>query len=367
MLDCSGDCDESLPRATWLKKVTGIDAAAIRQLGDAGVHDNLTASSGGPVERSTAAAPRKVAFLFLLEGGLSQPDVWAAYFQHADPQLYGIYAHVGRGAAPRPGAVQGLAGATLIPTVPNEWCALFGAEVALLRAALQDGEVAQFVFVADDAVPLASFDRTYAAVMREPQRSSFCLQAAPRSDGARHCRFFTNWEGTDLPKHEQFVTLGRAHARAVAERALQALSAYADWALDDEVYSRDACSDEVAPLAALLLGLPDQAPSSALEELGVQRECRTFAHWRGCAPDDLDADGGGGEADVAEGVRHPATFRSISISYLRKLQRAGFLFLRKLSGDSVCSLCADAAAGDVRPLSQVLPALWLSLDSPGDR
>lgn len=367
------------------------------------------------------SSEKQVAFLFLTVDGLDFEDVWDRFF--ADVGAYGAYSiYVHRASSKEAGGrrfAEGFGGwsrswskattplsrwgAVEIPQVENRWCALFGVEVALLHAALQDARNQQFVFLSHNTIPLKSFDYVYKQlVVNSPSTSKFCF-AEPafhkmatsetiRNELRRQCVFrdFYRSLSPRILKHHQWVVLKRDHAEIVIQRATEALLLWKEtwqYAAPDLLNMGEGCSDESVPGTALLLDLEKTERSTGntwvdLSRLGVEQQCLTYVLWRHCFTEsrldhseniakDLDIVMKHGKfrmltdrefnffksALKRELNGYPAVFDTLSIEYLWKLVQEGFMFARKF----VKELRVTVGNGNF-PLAEVLPALWDLVD-----
>jgi len=363
---------------------------------------------------------RQVAFLFLTVDGLDFEDLWDKFF--GDASAYGAYSiYVHRAGAREKSGIRfaerfsgwGMRwsatlplrrwGAVELAQVENRWCALFGLEVALLAKALQDPHNQQFVFVSHNTIPLKSFDYVYKQlVLNSPSTSKFCF-AEPafhklatyetiRNEIRRSCVFRDFWQSYSprTLKHHQWVVLSREHAAIVVRRAEKALDTWhKSWvqAAPDLLHMAEGCSDESAPIDALLYDLEHKGSSTGntwadFTRMGIEQQCLTFVLWRHCFTEtrleyseniakDLDAVFKHGELRMLtdrefnffksalkrELNGYPAIFDSITIDYLWKLVQEGFMFARKfVKGIKV-------KVGDSEfSLDMVLPLLWDIVD-----
>jgi len=362
-----------------------------------------------PAGAEPPAAP-KIAFLFLLVRDFPWGGIWDAFFDGAPRGAYSIYVHQARpGSAPRrEGVPLERWGAVRVERVASAWCACFGAEVAMLWAALQDPGNAQFVFLSDQTVPLKRFAYVHRQLVQEsPTTSKFCLATAAEHDTMageavhqelrRQCLFrdFLRRQSPRTLKHHQWVVLARRHAATIVRRSPGALDLFErSWrrAAPDIRHAGEGCSDECAPLAALLHDLDATGGSTGntwidLTRLGVEQQCLTFVHWRNCfggTPLDrqtISADLWGLWSNVGQLWEYlpdksgdfnydfmqtplkrdlngfPSSLSQVDLGYLQTMANEGFMFARKFSiGANVTTKNGSAA------LSDVLPQLWYTLD-----
>lgn len=360
---------------------------------------------------------RQVAFLFMTEDGLDFEDLWDKFF--GDASAYGAYSiYVHRAGNREKRLAERFSGWTMpwsatlplsrwgaveLPQVETRWCALFGLEVALLARALQDPHNQQFVFVSHNTIPLKSFNYVYKQLVLDSSfTSKFCF-AEPafhklasyetiRNEPRRTCVFRDFWRSFSprTLKHHQWVVLSREHAAIVVRRAQKALDTWhKSWiqAAPDLLHMAEGCSDESAPIDALLYDLEHKGSSTGntwadLTRMGIEQQCLTFVLWRHCFTEtrleyseniakDLDAVLKHGELRMLtdrefnffksalkrELNGYPAIFDSIPIDYLWKLVQEGFMFARKfVKGVKV-------KVGDSEfSLDMVLPLLWDIVD-----
>jgi len=336
-----------------------IDSAALRSLDgtNSGRFSSSFAASAHSIDG--VAPPPKVAYLFLIDDALWHPLVWSNFFKGAADTDYVIYVHATDTDLIASGHIEGLDGAKIIQMVPNGWCALFGVEVALVAAALEDESVQHLIFVSADSVPLKSFAETHQMLTTDAEHSTFCTSSEERTGTA--CGFFSSWDSSSLfPKHEQWITLSRLHAIALMKYARSALSAF----VVEDIKADSACSDENVPLRAVLMDHWSSS-SNAVHALAVKNVCRTFVYWPGCMPDSLGIDATTGvDKDTWNGKDvvvhhdptgwHPSSFESVPASYLQALSQAGYLFMRKLSVNT--TVTSGKGQRLKLPLDKALPA-----------
>lgn len=376
-----------------------------------------------PVLPVWPTSQRQVAFLFMMMDSLDFEDVWDRFFAGAT-DAYSIYIHRADrkqdGAArfaDRFGGWGGLPwgpsssasvplrrwGAIDIAGVETRWCALFGAEVALLAAALQDARNQQFVFLSHNTVPLKSHSYIYRQlIFNSPSTSKFCFADPAFHKGAttetirnelrRQCIFrdFYRAHNPRVIKHHQWVVLSREHSETVVRRAEEAVLLWREsWeaVAPDLLNMGEGCSDESVPITALLFDLADTGRSTGntwadLTRLGVEQQCLTYVLWRHCFSESELDHSASANSDLSIVLKHgqfrmltdrefnffksaikrelngyPATFESVSMDYLWKLVNQGFMFARKFAK----GIRVNVGSGLV-PLSAALPVLWESVD-----
>mmetsp|Transcript_125266 Transcript_125266/g.365875 ORF Transcript_125266/g.365875 Transcript_125266/m.365875 type:complete len:540 (-) Transcript_125266:55-1674(-) len=358
----------------------------------------------------------QVAFLFLTMNELDFEEVWDRFFSAARAGRYSIYVH--RAAMWREGDQQsnrgayrsitwppplGRWGAIDVPPVETGWCALMGAQIALLAAALQDTRNQQFVFLSHNTVPLKSFAYVYRQlVVNSPLTSKFCF-AEPayyklattetiRNELRRTCvfrDFYRSYNPRTL-KHHQWIVLARDHAESLvrnAEKGLQIWRESWEAVAPDLTAFGEGCSDEAVPVTALLADIKERGRSTGntwadLTRLGVEQQCLTYVLWRHCFGDtelnqsapiskELDIVRKHGEFRMLTDqgfdffkstLKHelngyPTVFKRLSMEYLSKLVNQGFMFARKFTPDMEVLLDSRSV-----PLAIALSILWEELD-----
>eukprot|EP00928_Gymnodinium_smaydae_P047134 TRINITY_DN31440_c0_g1_i2.p1 TRINITY_DN31440_c0_g1~~TRINITY_DN31440_c0_g1_i2.p1 ORF type:complete len:443 (-),score=44.90 TRINITY_DN31440_c0_g1_i2:128-1456(-) len=363
------------------------------------VVSKFTISSLQLTENVTIIKP-KVAFLFLAQKNNTWTHIWDSFFSGAAPGSYSIYVHDNKQEEDPTPVPLARWGAVRVHRVQQEWCALFGVSVALLHEALQDPTNQQFVFVSDSTIPLKNFNYVYSQlVVKTPQTSKVCfaelaetvtVSAQQISPLYSHCAFksYLHQANARTPKHHQWIVLARRHAKIIINRALAAIDLYeSSWRLTapDLVHSGDSCSDEGAPVAALLYDLAVDGLSTGntwadLARLGVEQQCLTFVNWRNClAGTKYDSESmisdmwalssyltetvsliyKGVAFDFAQSDLRvalngfPRLFSSVDVTYLENLVQDGFMFARKFSDDPVVTTNDKTLS-----LLNVLPQLW---------
>ena len=150
--------------------------------------------------------PTRIAFLFLVYEGLPHEALWRAFFEHAQPELYGVYLH-----SKAPCKLQHFSGCHIDARVPTDYgkIGIVNAELALLRAALSDGRNAKFILCSDSCIPLKTFAHVYRSLTKNDQChfaefsepiGSFASRLEPLRDAVpRGC----------LSKHSQWWVLNR--------------------------------------------------------------------------------------------------------------------------------------------------------------
>eukprot|EP00928_Gymnodinium_smaydae_P098868 TRINITY_DN9296_c0_g3_i2.p1 TRINITY_DN9296_c0_g3~~TRINITY_DN9296_c0_g3_i2.p1 ORF type:complete len:483 (-),score=53.10 TRINITY_DN9296_c0_g3_i2:115-1563(-) len=246
----------------------------------------------------------KVAFLFMVGDELLHPRLWHSFFQEAATDAYNIYVHRSKESAQEQDLPLLQFGAQAVPRVETAWCGIFGGEVALLYHALaHDPANQQFVFISESTVPLKPFAYVYQELMLEKHTSKFCFGQAAKSvlrtphvvqflQGFCFFRDFYVQSNKKVMKHHQWIVLGRQHAKTVVSRSVAALR---QWGKTWERQHYEGCSDESAPIAALLLDAKCPLPQSELHAMGIRRSCLTYVNWRGCLH--------GSELDLSDGVK----------------------------------------------------------------
>eukprot|EP00928_Gymnodinium_smaydae_P089004 TRINITY_DN73019_c0_g1_i1.p1 TRINITY_DN73019_c0_g1~~TRINITY_DN73019_c0_g1_i1.p1 ORF type:complete len:491 (-),score=84.41 TRINITY_DN73019_c0_g1_i1:194-1600(-) len=402
--------DPSSERNKYMDSKLEIERSVVQQFLDAEIP---------PPEQQPLAEP-KVAFLFMTMRDLLWPKLWDAFFTEAvssrgGRKKFSIYVHQAA-TEDVPELPLKEYGAIAVPWVKTSWCALFGAEVAMLHAALQDKRNKQFVFVSDSTVPLKSFNYVWSQLAQTQTTSKFCL-ATPAThtslsremlyqEAVRGC-VFKDWLHQYNPrtlKHHQWIVLARRHAVAIVKHASEALDVYEkSWrqAAPDVVKMGEGCSDEGVPIAALLLDIEKEGRSTGntwadLTRMGVEQQCLTYLSWRNCFTDtELDHDMSllrqvpiflshgtelykmipsvsltWGMPDVkfdydflASPFKRalngfPSAFESIEFEHLQTIVKQGFMFARKFDKGAM----VVHSELENRSLDDVLPSLWKDVD-----
>jgi len=381
-------------RASYIQEKLSIEREVLEQFTELDVESN----------HSLQDKP-KVAFLFLTMKDLQWPSLWEDFFAPAKADDYSIYVH--QAALPDPKAADTALplsqfGAISVPWVKTGWCALFGVEVAILRAALQDKANSQFIFVSDSTVPLKRFDYVYQQlIVNSPLTSKFCLaseathafakQEIVAQESSRRCIFkdFIRRIDARTLKHHQWAVLARQHAVMVVRRASSALEIFARSWMDaaPDVDGAEGCSDEAVPLTAMLHDIEARGASTGntwkdLTRLGVEQNCLTYVRWRNCfAGTELDLRSAASDiqnlwknfGEMFSGFAStgrdfmkskmkrdlnglPHVFDKISEDYLRKMVRQNFMFARKFMPGLEVTMNDPSIPPQL--LSELLPRLW---------
>eukprot|EP00403_Amphidinium_massartii_P013128 CAMPEP_0178410276 /NCGR_PEP_ID=MMETSP0689_2-20121128/20895_1 /TAXON_ID=160604 /ORGANISM="Amphidinium massartii, Strain CS-259" /LENGTH=530 /DNA_ID=CAMNT_0020031445 /DNA_START=87 /DNA_END=1679 /DNA_ORIENTATION=- len=400
------------PKSEYLETKVREDLAAVAQA-TAEKHQTQVHKT----EAANSQEPAKAAFLFMLMDVLENERTWEAFFEAAPRQRFSILIHQAAPTsdpmkeAPHSKLPLSKFGSRGIPRVESSWCALVGVEVALMLAALEDAENQQFILVSQNAVPLKSFQYVYNhLVVQSPRTSKACFATAANHDSAvwqfmssevnHECMYrdFFHRSNQLTYKHHQWVVLSREHADTFTKAADDALHVYQRTALEIVPDVRnDGCSDEVVPIAALLLHNQQMNKSSGnatrdLEDIGVEEKCLTYVSWRHCLT--------GTRLDVSETELTAETLESaatamirgemdetwegkdvlnafprdwhdeVKLEYLKTLTQEGFMFGRKFSegikvlvpqdGDSQNGAQRATRRED---LHKMLPKLWERVDA----
>eukprot|EP00401_Gymnodinium_catenatum_P030026 CAMPEP_0117474202 /NCGR_PEP_ID=MMETSP0784-20121206/9164_1 /TAXON_ID=39447 /ORGANISM="" /LENGTH=462 /DNA_ID=CAMNT_0005268423 /DNA_START=63 /DNA_END=1451 /DNA_ORIENTATION=+ len=403
--------NDSTGRMRYIHEKVKIDHSGISNAPD--LDDALAKAKSKKVSGQTP----KVAFLFLLmdaEGGLDWPKIWDAFFADAPSDHFSIYLHIARPNESAPTPLNEF-GAVVVPRVPNDWCALMGAEVSLITAALEDPSNAQFVLVSHDTVPLKTFSYVHSNLaVDSPETSKLCfaerahanliVEEAAVDELGRKCFFrdFYSRVNPRTPKHHQWFVLARKHAIAVAKNARNALDVWTGvWevAVPDIANMGEGCSDEVIPGASLLLDAEMRNANTTnvwhdFATIGVEQKCLTLVHWHNCfrgtqlelppgeeftlvedlefvyrhlgevmkflKPSDYDWVKSSIKTQVNE---FPHMFVNTSLPYLRRVVQHGFMFARKFPPD----LRLVDEDGSTVSFLDVLPKLWTNVNESAAR
>eukprot|EP00927_Polykrikos_kofoidii_P016550 TRINITY_DN17490_c0_g1_i1.p1 TRINITY_DN17490_c0_g1~~TRINITY_DN17490_c0_g1_i1.p1 ORF type:complete len:513 (+),score=78.39 TRINITY_DN17490_c0_g1_i1:1-1539(+) len=392
--------DNTSARSTYMREKMHVDSLVIEQ-----VHKRYS-----KVPPAAPANRRKVAFLFMVMDKLVWESIWEQFFEGQNKAKYSIYVHralehdLSARKDPLPLSKYQ---AQHVPWVNSTWCALFGLEVALLRAALVDPTNAQFVFVSHDTVPLKSFEYVFDnLIVRSAETSKFCLATPAKykylmveevvNELQTVCCFRDFYSPIDnaVKKHHQWIVLARSHAMTIVARALDGLARFSQvWKLAaPDVSPAIGCSDESVPITTLLLDEEESRKaddsfdgselsiSERMERIGVEENCLTFVNWYNCFRHTEFMLEGMGFAQGMAGhgsdlYRYlfekdfdfdhdssmnsfPTVYDKIDGAYLARLTEAGFMFARKFPVN--VSVSYDGRVSNAS-LATILPALWEAL------
>mmetsp|Transcript_71657 Transcript_71657/g.131209 ORF Transcript_71657/g.131209 Transcript_71657/m.131209 type:complete len:397 (-) Transcript_71657:39-1229(-) len=311
----------------------------------------------------------KIFFLFLANDGLPNEEIWLRFLAPAKHGVdYEAFLHCQNEVACRKN-VSSQELFHIVPTVPSKWCEdLVSPMDALLQAALSTSsastDVDSFTFVSDTTVPVKPFQTIWQRMtLDRANGSSFCISP-------RHWWGVSDLNRSIVVKHQQWLTLSRAHAnRVVANRDkmrnLVQVTSPEDFILGDYLtpyYQKtlgkflprarlNGCLDEYLYFA-LVYGFVDNQSAVALPgssaagftgnplnitEAGAQEyqgQCDTLSFF-GYGSDfkqvagELEADGLT-QLELSWSEKHPASFQTLSNTSLKVLRRSKFLFARKI-------------------------------------
>lgn len=322
---------------SWPKKVEmshcrATDLLACRQaLARASQIDISLRRNATAVTNNAPNSVAKIAFLFLVKEVLEQEALWDSFFEDAQPWRYSVYVH----RASSHGSAEPLSkwGAVSVPRVPSHWCALVGAEVAVVTEALRDQANMQYVLVSDSTVPLKSFDYIYSELVHKSVNTSkICwVHDTLHNDLEFH------------PKHHQWVVLSRQNAQTFVSKSEAAIRFIYD---AFPRFGRWGCSDELIFTAALFPDFESRLANKTafrhhVSRNGVEQACLTWVMWpKGPNP--------------SGSPQHCGNNASIQLSQLKALViDEGLMFGRKFNRGCFISMGSHQAL-----LHAVLPLLW---------
>jgi len=171
---------------------------------------NFTATSGAQQGHAGTRGPR-IYFLMLAVNGISNFDIWKAFFANAPREQYRAFVHCKTTTC----RDQVLGSAfTLVPTVPNYYCSdLVSPMQELVATALQDfdglpNQYDKFAFISDSSLPAKPFSVVYQTLSAR-SGSDFCaFPSAEWADSPGSSLFRFEY----AVKHHQWITMNRAHA-----------------------------------------------------------------------------------------------------------------------------------------------------------
>jgi hypothetical protein len=259
----------------------------------------------------------KTAFLFLTRDAHHQPSIWEEYWD--GQQDFTVYSHIANPIA-RPGGW--LKRARIDDWRSTKWgdISLVRAQMALLRAALEDHGNAFFVFCSESCVPIRPF-RELQRVLRLDPRSRFGWTPWRDLEKTEPLKAARPLKATKVPRtrwifHSQWILLNREAAYLVAEDDLT------PWFVN--VFAPDECYP----------GTVLQAKGYPMAERVVNTD-PTWTEW--------------------QGGNSPTTLSDVTPQLAAKLATCGSFFARKFTPQSNIRGCGLHLSGAV------------GLPDPGDR
>ena len=199
-----------------------------------------------------------VAFLlFTIDGTVSFPDVWAEFFESAEPSSFSVVVHRSDNSTLESPAAAALREACrgrfrLAPYADGTaWGQLIAPSQVLAEEALKDPTAGAFVYVSSTTLPVKSFQTVFDTLRLRANDSSVCFNPPYqwRRSSADPALVF--------PKAAQWMILSRAHAeKLVASDAVQEVDAACggDW--------RSGCGPSTSE--EFMLGPVQPLPASAM-------------------------------------------------------------------------------------------------------
>lgn len=149
---------------------------------------------------------KKIAFLFLTRGDLTQPQVWREYFGSA-PDHVSIFTHAKHPDELKSGVLENQ---RVLEPIPTRWgdISLVQASVNLLMAALENSANEWFILLSESCAPIKPLSHLMRELRYEPQARMYWqtleeIQAATPDKARRignlpsvtpaHCRFHSQW------------------------------------------------------------------------------------------------------------------------------------------------------------------------------
>lgn len=159
----------------------------------------------------------KIAFLFLTLSEINHEQPWINFFQGQDARC-SIYIHSKHDFNPRSYFKK----REIKAKVPTTWEKITGAQLQLLKDALQDPQNEKFIFLSESTIPLQSFDFVYQKLMNHPH-SLFSYERNPEPS-----RIFTPLQPFIIYKNSTWIVLNRKHAQLMVEDqgAIKIMSQY---------------------------------------------------------------------------------------------------------------------------------------------
>ena len=156
----------------------------------------------------------KIAFLFLTRGEHNNISLWEQFFQGAaSPDQYKIVIH-----AKTPEQLRSpLWHNNVINNIPTAWgtISLVKATVFLLQCAVADPLVTRFVLLSESCLPTTNFDKVYAHLMEQPEKSYIHYTMGKNLDRYNMVKAYLPPKLTPnlWAKQSQWMCLGRRHVQ----------------------------------------------------------------------------------------------------------------------------------------------------------
>lgn len=326
-----------------------------------------TAAAPAPAQPVAYNSEPRVFFLFLLQNGMAEPDIWRSFFAAADGAKYRSFVHCSNPEACKAsGLFWKVPGLTEVSTVPSYYCHdLVTAMVHLLSAATAASAVEgggssrdKFVFVSDSTLPLKPFAEMH-TVLTGNHDSDICV--FPSNHWATA---YVGDKKAHLVKHHQWVTLSREHAQVMV-RDWKEVDSQGHWAvpIDSSNWNGDYnassfqrepianwCTDEWAFFATLFGAIVDEGYDTAVSLRGfgtgriemhgpasktMQGVCRTFAFFNEDGVEFANLgravaqDAGSKLSCWPSCQARPATIQALTETSVLTLRRSPFMFARK--------------------------------------
>ncbi len=253
-----------------------------------------------PVWKTDIPAPTPtVACLFLTRGELNHPDIWREYLAAAGAQAR-IHAHTKALDSLPEGSF--LRDAQVTERIHTDWGAfsLVEATLAMMRAALEDGDVTHIVLVSESCVPVRPFS-ALARSLRLDERSRLAMRSLEQVQSWRNREKALRLEALwGIPKEhawfqDQWMCLNRKDTLIVSEK---------DWSPHfKDVWAADEC------FFSTVLSASGRFPGESIINRPVTWTC-----WRGGA--------------------HPQTFHQVLPRVAAEIAESGCYFARKFAPGS---------------------------------
>ena len=166
--------------------------------------DNGTAKERAPLAINNG----KIAFLFLTIAEINHEQPWID-FLNGYGDYFSIYIHSKNNFNP-----QSTFKRYEIPAkIPTRWDLTMGAQIELLREALNDPQNQKFIFLSESTIPLQSFSTVYAEVM---SHGKSIISYKPNTNRGRN-RQWEKIREDRVYKNSQWIVLNRKHATMMVE------------------------------------------------------------------------------------------------------------------------------------------------------
>jgi len=305
--------------------------------------------------RTLSRKKKKVAFMFLSNQGIHHDAIWEQWFLQANKdgdsasksfeEKASIYVHStdANGLRISPTLSQ-FFNERVIPSVPTEYYKnLLDMMIQVLLYAHSDPDNAHFVFISDSSIPIKTFDEVYSELVND-KKSRFCLRP-----NARAHDMWGRFPGLQMPEEfhresEMWSSLSRSHVTEVLSHLNSDLMVWQRANTFRNMQPRGpygGAPDETFLPTLLQKVIGTNAFNTchgAVKETDEVDEatdkysgcCPTFLEWPDFPRHEIQIEG-----CTTSSSSSPCFYKKISVTDIKKLYDANYLFLRKVDKDAV--------------------------------